>query len=85
MDIAAQIDAIVELAGKLEIEVRREHLGGEGGGFCIIRGRRVLFLDEDADPGGMLDRCVDGLASLPGIDQIFVPAEIRERLEEKMG
>ena len=81
MDVPAQIDMVVELLKELGIEVRREHLSGECGGLCRMRGRQVLFVDEDADPASRLEHCLEALATLQGTDAIFLPPEIRERLD----
>lgn len=85
MDVASQIDALVELAGRLGVEIRRENMGGTGGGLCRLKGRQVLFLDLDADPATRLDLCVAALSSFPGIQDMYLAPEIRERLDGKMG
>ena len=85
MELAAQIDALVELAIRLGVEVRREHLGGGGGGLCTLRGRKVLFIDLDADPATRLEQSLAGMRLLPGTGDIFMPPEIRERLDGKLG
>jgi hypothetical protein len=85
MDVASQIDALVELAERLGIEIRREHLGGGGGGLCRIKGKQVLFLDLDADPATRLDQCAIALSSFPAIQGVYLSPEIRERLDGKLG
>jgi len=81
MDVSAQIDMIVELLERLEVEVRRERMGGSGGGLCRMRGRQVMFIDEDADAATRLERCVEGLAALTQSESVYLPPELRERVE----
>jgi hypothetical protein len=81
MDALAQIDMVVELLERLGVEVRRERMGGSGGGLCRMRGRQVMFLDEDADAATRLERCAAGLAMMPESESVFLPPELRERVE----
>lgn len=82
MDITAQLEGVVTLFGRLGMDVRREHLGGDSGGLCVIRGRRVVFVDLDADLATRLDRCLQVLAGLPELDTVYVPPGLRERIEQ---
>jgi len=82
MDPFAQIDLIVELLTQLGVEIRREKMGGDGGGFCQMRGRRVMFIDEDADVATRVERCIAGLAMLPETESMFLPPDLRERVEQ---
>lgn len=85
MDALTQIDTIVELLSKLDVETRREHLGGDGGGLCRIRGRAVVFIDLDADVSTQISRCVDALAAMPEVEEKFLPPAIREQIERLRG
>jgi len=68
-------------AEQLGLSIRREPLGGEGGGVCILRGQRVLFIDTSADPETRYDRTLAGLATLPDIDNLYLIPEIRQDIE----
>lgn len=81
MDAATQFDESVELLGRLGIEVRGEHLGGGGGGLCVLRGRRVAFVDLDADVATRLHRCLLALAALPELDTVYVQPALRMAIE----
>lgn len=81
MDVIAQFDAAIGLLGRLGIEVRQEHFGGGGGGFCTVRGRRMLFVDLDADGATRLERALAALADLPELDNVYVPPALRESIE----
>jgi len=81
VDATAQFHAVLELLGRLDIEVRHEHFGGGGGGLCEVHGRRIVFVDLDADAATRLERCVLALSSLPEFDTVYVPPVLRELIE----
>ena len=47
--------AALDLAGRLGYEVRQVWLGGNGGGACELKGRKILFLDLALGPADQLD------------------------------
>jgi len=80
-DVASQFDVVVDLFVRLGVPVRREKLGGSGGGLCVVRGERVLFIDSDADVGTQLERCLAALATIPEVDEIYLVPSLRDRVE----
>jgi len=85
MDATAQLDTIVHQFEQLGVEVRQERLGGSGGGLCRIRGRRVVFIDLDADAATRLDRSIEALAAVPEAAAVYVNQELRERMDRLRG
>jgi hypothetical protein len=81
MDHGAKLEALLELAEQLDITVRREPLGGEGGGLCHLRGQRVLFVDIQADLQTRFEKTAAALAGLPEVDQHYLLPELREELD----
>jgi hypothetical protein len=51
----------LEAARGLGYDVRQDWLGGDGGGHCLIRGRRMLLLDVAQSPDEQLDVVADAL------------------------
>ena len=51
----------VEAARRLGYEVRQDWLGGNGGGHCIVRGRKWLLLDVAQTADEQLDVVADAL------------------------
>ncbi len=82
VDSAHQLGVFLDLFERLGVEVRSEHLGGDGCNLCALKGRRIMFIDLDADTATRLDSCASALAQLPQIDKTFVPPEIRERIDK---
>lgn len=85
MDLHDRLDALLNLAEQLGLSIRRESLGGEGGGLCRIKGQSVLFLDTAADLETRYERTLAALASHPGTDQHYLPPEVREDLDRQRG
>lgn len=80
MDKVAQINRLLDFAGEIGVEVRHASLGGEGGGLCIIRGKRVLFVDTAAAVTCRLERTAQAIATLPETETRFLRPDIRELL-----
>ncbi len=81
MEIQSRLDNLLELADQLGISIRREPLGGDGGGLCTLRGRRVLFVDTMADLDTRYERALAGLAPLQELDKLYIRPEIRQDLD----
>jgi hypothetical protein len=45
MHTAELLDEALSLAARLGYRVRQEWLEGQGGGLCVVRGERWLFVD----------------------------------------
>lgn len=81
MDLQQRLDELLTLAESIGLALRREPLGGEGGGMCVLRGRRVLFVDTSADLDTRYERTLAAMAELPEWEGRFVHPEIRDDLE----
>ncbi len=79
-DVESQRDAILSYLADLGVMVRLERLGGSGGGMCVVGTSRTHFVDLDADVATQVDRAAASLASLPGVDDIYLIPAIRERV-----
>lgn len=85
MDVCSKLDALLQIAEELGLPIRREYLGGEGGGLCILKGTRVLFVDLSADHETRYERTLSGLVQLPELETRYIPPEIRIDLERRKG
>lgn len=85
MDLGSRLGQLLEAAEQIGIDVRTAPMGGEGGGLCELRGRKVLFVDITADVATRYDRTVEALASLPELEQLYLPPEVRQDLDRTKG
>lgn len=72
----------LEAARGLGYDVRQDWLGGDGGGHCLIRGRRMLLLDVAQSPDEQLDVVADALCGeVPTTFKVSGP--LAERLKTR--
>ncbi len=73
-----------ELLGLLEgsgVAIRREAMGGGGGGLCAVKGSHLFFLDTEAPAAESAPVCAQAVAQLVDIENIYLKPEIREFVE----
>jgi hypothetical protein len=83
MELSRRLEALLEAAEAIGIDVRAEPMGGEGGGLCQFAGRRVLFLDTMADVPTRYDRTLTALASISELDDHYLLPELRDDIERQ--
>lgn len=85
MDIGARLEILLELAEEIGVDVRAEPMGGDGGGLCVLKGKRVLFVDTSADMTVRYERTLAGMANLGELEGRFIVPEVRRDLEQSRG
>ncbi|HKQ48927.1 MAG TPA: hypothetical protein VJZ71_12725 [Phycisphaerae bacterium] len=81
MDLQSRLDELLALAEQIGLAIRRESLGGNGGGLCVLKGQRVLFLDTSADLETRYERTLAALAPLSDLDARYIRPDVREDLD----
>ncbi len=81
MDVQTRLETLLAAIEQLGIEIRRVPLGGEGGGLCLLRGKRVMFVDVSADTPTRYDKTLGAVAGLSELETFYLPPEIREDLD----
>jgi hypothetical protein len=71
----------VEVARRLGYEVRQDWLGGDGGGHCIVRGRKWLLLDVSQTAEEQLDIVAEALRGEAGAARVAQSRELAQRIE----
>ena len=83
MDLQARLDELLRVAEEMGLTIQRAALGGDGGGFCIVKGQKRLFVDTQADVETRYEHTLAAMASLEDIDTHFLLPEVREDIEEQ--
>ena len=83
MDLQARLDELLRVAEAMGLTIKRVGLGGDGGGFCIVKGQKRLFVDIQADVETRYEHTLAAMASLPDVDTHFLLPEVREDIEEQ--
>jgi len=75
---------LLELAERLEVEVRRVRYAGAGG-MCVIKGKRVLMVNERLDAPDRVAVIARALGQLREVENVFVVPELRALIEKFSG
>jgi hypothetical protein len=81
MHTVEMLNEAVEAARRLGYEVRQDWLGGNGGGHCLVRGRKWLLLDVAQSVDEQLDVVAEALRAEAGAKQAVKSAELAKRLD----
>jgi hypothetical protein len=66
------------------VVIRREELGGSGGGICALKGQAVFFLDTQASSAETATLCADAVLKKVDIEKVFIKPEVREFIEKQI-
>jgi hypothetical protein len=80
MHTVALLNEALDTARRLGYEVRQDWLGGDGGGHCLVRGRKWLLLDVAQTADEQLDIVGDALRAESGASRAIRSPELAERL-----
>ena len=81
MDQQQVLDDLLELLTTQQVEVRREPMGGSGGGLCHIKDKPVFFLDTQATQLDTTQQCAEAIKCLMDIENIYLRPQVRQVLE----
>lgn len=74
------LNEALEAARGLGFDVRQDWLGGDGGGHCLVRGRRMLLLDVAQTPDEQLEVVADALRGDSSATTLKISRPLAERL-----
>jgi hypothetical protein len=80
MHTVALLKEALDAARSLGYEVRQDWLGGNGGGHCLVRGRKWLLLDVAQSADEQLDVVAEALRDEAGSDRVTSSPELAKRL-----
>ena len=75
------LNEAVDTARRLGYEVRQVWLGGNGGGHCLVRGRKWLLLDVAQTVDEQLEIVTDALRGEDGANKAVRSPQLAERLK----
>jgi hypothetical protein len=70
----------LDAARRVGFEVRQDWLGGNGGGHCLVRGRRLLLLDVAQSPDEQLDIVADALRGEERVATLKISRNLADRI-----
>jgi hypothetical protein len=75
------LEQALDLIRRSGYVVRPEWLGGDGGGPCELKGKKLFFLDLGLGPLDQLDEVLDALRREPAARGLTMPNELRDMLQ----
>ena len=75
------LEDLLTLLESTGVVIRREALGGGGGGLCTIKGQHLFFLDTEADSADLAVLAAEAVAKLVDIENIYLRPEVRQFIE----
>ncbi|MCH9021844.1 MAG: hypothetical protein IID32_03675 [Planctomycetes bacterium] len=82
MKAQSLMSELLDLAERLQIEVRCEFLRGRGAGLCTLHGRKILFVDSDASLADQIDQTAEAIASIGTLDDLYLRPQIRQLIDK---
>ena len=75
------LEELLELLEANGVTIRREPLGGSGGGLCTLKNERIFFVDTQASSAEMAALCAEAVSKVLDIEKIYIRPEVREFIE----
>lgn len=82
MDKQRTLEELLDLLEAEGVEVRTEALGGGGGGLCVIKDKRIFFVDTQTSLAEMAAICGEAVAKLVDVEKVYIRPEVREFIEQ---
>ena len=76
--ILEELVSILETNG---VQVRDEPMDGHTGGLCILRGKRVFFLDSKASSADSALLCASAVVQSVDIEALYIKPQVRQFIE----
>lgn len=75
------LEELLALLEANKVRVRREPLGGAGGGLCAVKGEQIFFVDTQAPSVEVIAACAEAVAKVVDIEKVYIKPEVREFIE----
>ena len=79
------LEELLALLEARQVKIRREPLGGCGGGLAVMKGENLFFVDTDAPSAEVAALCADAVVKLLDIETIYLLPEVRRFIEDHTG
>jgi hypothetical protein len=79
------LEELLLLLEAKSVKIRREPLGGRGGGLAAMKGQDLFFVDTQATDAEVAARCAEAILKLVDIETVYLRPEVRLFLETAAG
>lgn len=77
------LEELLALLEANHVAIRREPLGGRGGGLASMKGGHIFFVDTEATSVEVATLCAEALTRLMDIDTVYLRPEVRQFIEDR--
>jgi len=81
MNEQAILEELLALLEANAVKIRREPLGGQGGGLAMMKGQNIFFMDTEAPSAEVATLCAEAVTKLLDIETIYLRPEVRQFIE----
>lgn len=86
MNTQAITDELLGILADHGVTVRRDAMGGGGGGLCAFKDRKVFFFDTDAGAYESACQCARAVFQAVGdLEEVYIKPAVREFLDRNSG
>ena len=83
MDCQSITQQLLVLLEEHRVQIRKEAMGGSGGGLCRLKGKNVLMIDQDSSSLETAINCAKAVKSIiPDTGSIYLKPAIREFIDK---
>ncbi|AQT69146.1 hypothetical protein STSP2_02333 [Anaerohalosphaera lusitana] len=82
MDVDQILEDLLIVLESADVSLKREPMGGGGGGLCRIKDRLVFYVDTDAPALLNAENVAVAAADVTDLDLIYLRPEVRDFVEK---
>ena len=82
MDNSELLEDLAALLESKGVEIRRQAMGGGGGGLCRIKEKNVFFVDTECSVIEMIAICAKEVNRIVDTEAVYIKPQLREVLEK---
>ena len=75
-------EELLMLLEQNSVTIRREALGGSGGGLCTIKDQSIFFVDTQASSTEVAALSAEAVVKIVDIESIYIRPEVRQFIEK---
>ena len=83
MDEQRILDELLAVLEAHHVKIRREPLGGRGGGLATMKGGSIFFVDTEAASAEVAALCAEAVARLVDVETVYLRPEVRQFIESR--
>jgi hypothetical protein len=76
------LEELLTLLEANNVVVRREPLGGSGGGLCTVKDQQIFFADTQAQSAEVAALCAQAVLKIVDIETVYIKPKVRNFIED---